>query len=196
MDWINKIHMITEKMKNQMHAKCIDSLDKVYIQIAQFDQEGKGTVSMYHFETFLSKLGIFLKSQELTEIHKYLKTFENQGMVPFENFVALLKCDVPEALTKEVENVYEKLQDSNGSITIENLKKKLNIEHHPRIKLMHKEIPLVQQEMDLSIQFIIGDKTEMSPDEFQELHRNMYWVTPRDNITYFFQMIPDLWGCK
>ena len=35
MDWINKIHMITEKIKNQMHAKGVDSLDKVYITIFQ-----------------------------------------------------------------------------------------------------------------------------------------------------------------
>lgn len=196
MDWINKIHMITEKMKDQMHAKCIDSLDKVYIQIAQVDREGRGSCSFYHFEPFLAKLGIFLKTQELTEIHKYLKTYENEGMVSFENFTALLKCDVPEALTKEVDDVFNKIQDGNGLISLETLKKRLNIEHHPRIKLMHKEIPLVQAEMDISIQFIIGDKTEINRDEFQELHRNMYWVTPRDNITYFFQMIPDLWGLK
>lgn len=196
MDWINKIHMIVEKMKDQMHAKCIDSLDKVFMQIAQFDQEGKGVVSMYYFETFLSRLGIFLKTQELTEIHKYLKTYENQGMVPFEQFVALLKCDVPEALTNMVDDVFNKIQDGSESITIDQLKKNLKIEHHPRVKLMHKEVPLVQSEMDLSIKFIIGDKDQIDLIEFRELHYNMYWVTPRDNITYFFQMIPDLWGCK
>ena len=34
MDWINKINMIVEKMKMQMHAKVIDSPDKVFLQIA------------------------------------------------------------------------------------------------------------------------------------------------------------------
>ena len=34
MDWINKLQMISEKMKNQMHAKGLDSLDKVYAIIS------------------------------------------------------------------------------------------------------------------------------------------------------------------
>ena len=63
MDWINKIHMITEKMKNQMHAKQIDSLDKVYILISKFDQSNQGFIEKTYFEDFLSKLGIFLKTQ-------------------------------------------------------------------------------------------------------------------------------------
>ena len=61
---------------------------------------------------------------------------------------------------------------------------------------MHKEVPLVQQELDISIQFIIGDKQAMDQNEFLELHKNMYWVTPRENITYFIKMIPDLWGLQ
>ncbi len=63
MDWINKMYMITEKMKNQMHAKGIDSLDKVFILISSFEQKGQNYVEKINFETFLSKLGIFLKTQ-------------------------------------------------------------------------------------------------------------------------------------
>ena len=33
MDWINKINLITEKIKNQLHAKGIDSLDRIFIAI-------------------------------------------------------------------------------------------------------------------------------------------------------------------
>ena len=194
MDWINKINMIVEKMKMQMHAKGIDSLDKVFLQIAQLDKEGKGTIYILQFETFLSRLGIFLKTQELTEIHKYLETYEHQGFVSFENFIALLKCDVPEPLIAEINEVFAKIQDGNGTISLENLNKKIKIDHHPQVKLMHKEVPLVQKEFDISVQFILGDKTVMDQNEFLELHKNMYWVTPRENITYFIKMIPDLWG--
>ena len=63
MDWINKIHMITEKMKNQMHTKQVDSLDKVYIAISKFDNTNLGYVEKIEFENFLAKLGIFLKTQ-------------------------------------------------------------------------------------------------------------------------------------
>lgn len=63
MDWINKIHMIMEKMKNQMHAKQVDSLDKVFMAISKFDTENKGYVEKIYFEDFLAKIGIFLKTQ-------------------------------------------------------------------------------------------------------------------------------------
>jgi hypothetical protein len=63
MDWINKMYMITEKMKNQMYAKGIDSLDKVFIAISSFDLNGLNYVDKINFEAFLAKLGIFLKTQ-------------------------------------------------------------------------------------------------------------------------------------
>jgi Ca2+-binding EF-hand superfamily protein len=91
MDWINKMYMITEKMKNQMHAKGIDSLDKIYMAISKFDSEGKNYVEKIHFENFLATIGIFLKSQELTELHKFLYTNENEGKVFFEAFTNILK---------------------------------------------------------------------------------------------------------
>lgn len=55
--------MISEKIKNQMQAKGIDSLDKVYIAISEFDRNNLGFVEKIYFENFLSKIGVFLKTQ-------------------------------------------------------------------------------------------------------------------------------------
>lgn len=63
MDWINKIHMIIEKMKVQMIARGVDSLEKVFIAISNYDLQNKGYVDKIFFEEFLSKIGIFLKTQ-------------------------------------------------------------------------------------------------------------------------------------
>jgi hypothetical protein len=63
MDWINKAHMILEKMKNQIYAKGIDSLDKIYVAISKFDVESKGYVDYINFENFLSTIGVYLKTQ-------------------------------------------------------------------------------------------------------------------------------------
>jgi hypothetical protein len=63
MDWINKAHMILEKMKTQIYAKGIDSLDKIYVAISKFDTESKGYVEYVSFESFLSTIGIYLKTQ-------------------------------------------------------------------------------------------------------------------------------------
>jgi hypothetical protein len=50
-------------MKSQLHARQIDSLDTVYMVISKFDSQNKGYVEKIDFESFLSKLGIFLKTQ-------------------------------------------------------------------------------------------------------------------------------------
>jgi hypothetical protein len=63
MDWINKVHVITEKMKNQLFAKQIDSLDKIFVAISKFDHSNIGYVEKILFENFLAKIGIFLKTQ-------------------------------------------------------------------------------------------------------------------------------------
>jgi len=65
MDWINKHNMIVEKMKNQMSAKGIDSLDKVFISINNFDPNGNNYIHVNDFGKFLACLGIFLKTQVL-----------------------------------------------------------------------------------------------------------------------------------
>ena len=196
MDWINRVHMICEKMKMQMHAKGVDSLDVVYLKIAAFDSDGKAQIFHLDFEKFLSHLGIFLKSQELHEIHKYLKTYETGGFVQFENFIELLKCEVPPTLINEVDDIFNQIKDADETVSVSSLKGRVNYEKHPRVKLMQKEVPLVRTEFERSIDFIVCDKPAMTLGEFEELHRNMYWVTPRENISYFFNNLPELWGLK
>jgi hypothetical protein len=85
------MYMISEKLKNQMHAKGVDSLDKVYMAISKFDKEGKNYVEKIYFENFLATIGIFLKTQELSELHKFVYTSENEDRVYFEAFINVLK---------------------------------------------------------------------------------------------------------
>ena len=46
------------------------------------------------FEGFLSKLGIFLKTQEISEIYRNFFTLENKENIYFEQFVSLLKVNI------------------------------------------------------------------------------------------------------
>ena len=58
MDWINKYNMILEKIKNQLHAKGIDSLDKIYICISKMDPNCDNYINITQFEKFLSLMDI------------------------------------------------------------------------------------------------------------------------------------------
>jgi hypothetical protein len=70
MDWINKYNMILEKIKNQLHAKGVDSLDKIFICISQMDPENNNFLDITQFEKFLSLMGIFLKTQVINFFKK------------------------------------------------------------------------------------------------------------------------------
>lgn len=194
MDWINKIHMIVEKMKTQLNSKGIDSLDKIYVIITNFDELNKGYVEVIFFENFLAKMGIFLKTQELSELHKYLKTWENNGLVRFESFIELFKCEVPENVLNNVLSIFETIHDpTTNTILVDNLKKNMKVENHPRVKLMMKSREAVRSELEFSILFVSGDKGYLDVNDFVELHRNMYWVTPKENFTNFNITISNIW---
>lgn len=194
MDTINKMNKIVEKLKTQMLAKGIDSIDKVFIVIADFDKEGTGVLDVLKFESFLSHIGCFLKSQELTEIHKFLGSYE-KGLVSFEKFIGILKCCIDDSFLDLVNKVFEQIKDSENSVSVCKLKSIFNPEEHPRVKLMLKEVPQVLNEFDVAVKFVVGEKDVMTKEEFLELHKNMYWVTPKENMTYFNRIIPAIWRC-
>ena len=127
-------------------------------------------------------------------MHKYLYTSENENRIVFENFVSLLKIDIPENVTKDLINLFTNLCGGAQSITVEELKKKFKIENHPRVKLMIKNSEAVSNEFDFSILFVSGDKGYLLLDDFLELHRNIYWVTPRENISNYVKMVNQLWA--
>lgn len=194
MDWINKIYMIIEKMKSQLHAKGIDSLDRIFIVISNFDQLNKGYVENIYFENFLAKIGIFLKTQELSELHKYLRTYENNGLVSFESFIELLKSEIPESIHNKIIQIFDTIRDGNETISVDALKKLIKVENHPRVKLMLKDRDTVRSEFEFSISFVSGDKEYLDINDFLELHRNMYWVIPKEELTNYNNTISRIWG--
>ena len=65
MDIVNTLELIIPKMRQQMFQKRIYSLDVLYEAI---EEVGK-YYSIKELDIFLAKFGIFLKSQEITELY-------------------------------------------------------------------------------------------------------------------------------
>ena len=195
MDWINKIHMIIEKMKTQMKARGVDSLEKVFFAISNYDLENKGYVDKIFFEEFLAKIGIFLKTQEINELHKYLYTLENGNKISYENFINILKCEIPDNILNSIIKIFRSLTNSDY-VSIETLRKSLRVDQHPNVKLMIKTPENIAKEFDFAIMFVAGDKDSLSIDDFLEMHKNMYWVQPKENLNNYINMINALWGMK
>lgn len=52
-----------------MHAKKIDDLESLYRLMAEFDSDNSGKLDKDEFLKLLSKLGVFLSTQELRAVY-------------------------------------------------------------------------------------------------------------------------------
>jgi hypothetical protein len=53
---------------------------------------------------------------------------------------------------------------------------------------MQKSYDDVKRELDIAIRFVSGDKNFITINEFIELHRNIYYVQPKENLTNFMNV--------
>ena len=69
MDIVNTLELIIPKMRQQLFQKRIHSLDVLYEAI---EEEGK-YFPLKELDIFFGRFGIFLKSQEMTELLHHCK---------------------------------------------------------------------------------------------------------------------------
>jgi Ca2+-binding EF-hand superfamily protein len=132
----------------------------------------------------------------LNELHKYLYTVENGNKINFENFVNILKCEIPENITSTIMQIFDSLQEGDGKVSVETLKKALRLDNHYRTKLMLKSKETIASEMEIAILFVSGNKGYLDSNDFLEMHRNMYWVQPKENLNNYLNMVKAIWGYK
>ena len=108
MDIVNTLEQIIPKMRYQMYQKRVHSLDVVN-QIVR--TEGK-YYSIADLDIFFAKIGVYLKSQEVTELLNHCKHSKTQG-----NQQAM---DVEELLQHLNENEYPQIELMNKNLKIVN----------------------------------------------------------------------------
>lgn len=86
MDWLNRLENIQNKIKLQLHSKKIDDLESLYRLIAQFDRDNSGRLSKEEFEKLLSKLGVFLTTQELRAVYDTYDS-NKDGHISYADFI-------------------------------------------------------------------------------------------------------------
>jgi Ca2+-binding EF-hand superfamily protein len=196
MDYINTIDNIIIKMKTQMHSKGIFCLDQVFFQLNKFDPNSTGIMNKGRLEYLLSQLGIFLKTQEITELLKYLDV--DNDCIKLEKFVGLLKCEIPPKTLTIMNNIFDALSKGNDTLNIETLINSLHIEEHPQYMLMGDDSLWATETVKASINAVVGDsnKTEMTRTEFLTFVGNIYWTIPHENLSHFNWKLPLLFGLK
>ena len=190
MDIVNTLELIIPKMRQQMFQKRIYSLDVLYEAI---EEVGK-YYSIKEIDIFFAKLGIFLKSQEITELLHHCRHSETQ--IDLIKLVYLFRTTIPEDIVDELNEIFNILSNGQASINLDELMKHLNEKEHPQCELMKKDLKFIKDSVIKGIKNIIGDKNEILREEFLEFHYNIFWVMPEYCHGNFRKKIALMWNVQ
>ena len=190
MDIVNNLEMIIPKIRQQMFTKRIYSLDVLYELI---EAEGK-YYSIKELDVFFSKIGVYLKSQEITELLNYCRYNETQ--IDLIKFVYLFRTTVPEDIVDELNEIFNILSNGQTSINLDELIQHLNVKEHPQCELMKKDLQFIKDSVIKGFKNIIGDKNEIIREEFLEFHYNIFWVMPEYCHGNFRKRIASMWNVQ
>ena len=190
MDIVNNLEMIIPKIRQQMFTKRIYSLDVLYELI---EAEGK-YYSIKELDIFFAKIGVYLKSQEITELLNYCRYNETQ--IDLIKFVYLFRTTVPEDIVDELNEIFNILSNGQTSINLDELIQHLNVKEHPQCELMKKDLQFIKDSVIKGFKNIIGDKNEIIREEFLEFHYNIFWVMPEYCLGNFRKRIASMWNVQ
>ena len=190
MDIVNTLELIIPKMRQQMFQKRIYSLDVLYETIEEIGKY----YSIKELDILFSKFGIFLKSQEITELLHHCRYNETQ--IDLIKFVYLFRTNIPNDIIDELNEIYNILSNGQESINVNELLNHLNVKEHPQCELMKKNLQYIKDSVIKGIKNIIGDKNDIIREEFLEFHYNIYWVMPNYCHENFRKKLPLMWNVQ
>ena len=190
MDIVNTLELIIPKMRRQMYQKRIHSLD-VINEIVK--KEGK-YFSIADLDLFFAKIGVYLKSQEVTELLNHCSHSKTQ--IDLIRMVELLKTDVCPDILRDLNRIFDKLSGNQTAMDVEELLQHLNENEYPQIELMHKNLQVVKENILKGFRQILGDNKIITKEQFIEFHNNILWVLPDYKIKDFKEKLPLMWGIR
>ena len=190
MDIVNTLESIIPKMRGQMYQKKIHSLDVVNEIVKK---EGK-YFSINDLDFFFAKIGVYLKSQEVTELLNHCKHSKTQ--IDLIRMVNLLKTDVPCDILQTLNRIFDKLSGSQPAMDVEELLQHLNENEYPQSELMNKNLKIVRENILKGFHEIIGDNKIINKEQFIDFHKNIFWVIPDYKIKEFKNRLNLMWGIR
>ena len=190
MDIVNTLEKIIPKIRQQMFQKKIYSLDVLYELI---EAEGK-YYSIKELDIFLAKIGVYLKSQEITELLNYCRY--NESQIDLVKFVYLFRTTVPTDIVDELNEIFNILSNGQDSININELLQNLKVKEHPQCDLMKKNLQFIKDSVIKGFKNIIGNKEDVLREEFLEFHYNIFWIMPDYCHGNFRKKIANMWNVQ
>jgi len=193
MDWKFKYEELRNKVKYQLHAKGVDVITSINKYFHSFDIDGSGQLDKVEFERFLTKIGMFLTTQELTVV---FKNFDLNGdkQIHYIEFIEALRSEFNEKRVSVVKYAFQMLDtEGTGKLSLQDLVSKYNASAHPRVKLREKteETILAEFENGLGIR---ADEDVVTEDSFMQYYSDVSACLPAEKDEYFIDTVLETWG--
>ena len=191
MDIVNIIPNMIPKMRQQMYNKCVPSLDYLY---AEIERTGD-FLSVKELDLFLAKFGIYLKSQEITELINYTRDGDG-SRINLIKFVYLFRRPVKKDVVVLLNKIFDRLSNSRPSMTFSDLINCLEIRQLPTAALFRNNLDSMKDYVLNGFKLILGEKNDIKREEFLEFHYNIYWVLPEELYDNFKRQLGKMWGIE
>lgn len=193
-DVVNNIELVKPKMIEQMrYNRQIYGMDEMLSIISNTDPTFKGTVQTKNLDMFLGTLGIFLKSQEQTELCTYCGRTPENEQIYIEKFINIFKMQPPKKLINVLQKVFNQLKDGEG-ISLDKFWSSIKINKHPLVKIYKRNVQYTQPKFEKSVKAVLGNKNIIGFQDFVDLYMNNIYLMPVENVNYFIKYIPELYG--
>ena len=190
MDIVNTLEEIIPKMRYQMYQKKIPSLDFVNQKVRE---EGK-YYSIADLNKKKKKIGVYLKSQEVTELLNHCKHSKTQ--IDLCRMVNLIKTEVPKDIICDLNMIFDKLSGNQQAMDVGELLQHLNESEYPQIELMNKNVNIAKENILKGFHEVIGDNKIINKEQFIDFHKNIFWVIPQYKIKEFKTKLHLMWGIR
>ena len=194
-DVVNNIELVKPKMIGQMrYNKGIFSLSEMIAVIGGPAAVQNSKLFVKYMDAFLGKLGIFLKSQEQTELCRYLGRTETNENLSLNKFVDLFKMEPPKKLITVVTEVFNLLKEANGTIPIEKFWASTDLTKHPAVTIYKRPKEWIKNKLVLTAKSVLNGKEDFSLEDLIRYYMDFIYLMPIENVNYYIKNIPELYG--
>lgn len=197
MDWKFDYSELVNKVKYQLHAKGLDVITAIYDYYQSFDIDASGHLDKVEFESFLTSIGVFLTTQELTVVFKRFDLNQDKR-VHYKEFIEALRAEFSDKRLAVVKYAFQMLDKTgSGQLSLHdsssNLVSSFNAAAHPRVKLREKKPETVLSEFETGLGLRAGGDA-VSEAAFIDYYWDVSACLPAEKDEYFIDTVLDTWG--
>ena len=150
-------------------------------------------MNRYEFENFLSKVGLFITTQEQTELFRYYDK-NADGQISVSEFLQGLQSSMSDRRLSAVKAAFQYLDSgSQGVLQVQDLLSRFLPGNHPRVVTREKVAEVVLNEFNNGV-LRYSQNGRVAEDGFLAYYASLSATVPAENDDYFISLLSGCWG--